>query len=84
MDMQRRIAFASAAAVAGVALAPKLAQAKPHPRLQHAIAALQDAKAELQAAPHDFGGHRAAAVGACENAIGQIQEAMAFAQQHNL
>jgi hypothetical protein len=37
-----------------------------HPRIAKAIAALQDAKAYMQAAPHDFGGHRVDAIKASD------------------
>ena len=33
-----------------------------HPRIAAAIAALKDAKDYMQAAPHDFGGHKEAAI----------------------
>ncbi len=33
-----------------------------HPRIAAAIAALKDAKAYMQMAPHDFGGHRVEAI----------------------
>lgn len=51
---------------------------REHPRISHAITALQGAIAELQAAPHDFGGHRADAVAACNNAINQLRQALAY------
>lgn len=40
---------------------PSPAQGR-HPRLMAAVAALADAKAELESAPHNFGGHRDAAI----------------------
>ena len=40
-----------------------------HPRLAAAIASLKDARAYLAEAPHDFGGHKAAAIQATDNAI---------------
>jgi hypothetical protein len=49
-----------------------------HPRIAKAIEALREAKAELQAAPHDFGGHRADAVHATEEAIKQLDLALAY------
>jgi len=49
-----------------------------HPRLSAAITALQDARAYLQAAPHDFGGHRVAAIGAIDAAITQLNLALAY------
>lgn len=51
---------------------------REHPRISHAISALQDAVAELQAAPHDFGGHRAEAVEACKAALFQLHRALQY------
>lgn len=49
-----------------------------HPRLAAAIASLKDARAYLQEAPHDFGGHKAAAIAATDNAIRQLNMALAY------
>ena len=49
-----------------------------HPRLVAAITALKDARAYLQEAPHDFGGHKAAAIQATDNAIRQLNLALAY------
>lgn len=49
-----------------------------HPRLASAIAALRDARAYLQAAPHDFGGHKAEAIRATDDAIRQLNLALAY------
>jgi len=51
---------------------------EPHPRIRAAIKELQEAKAELQAAPHDFGGHRADAVVAVDKAIEQLRLALQY------
>jgi len=51
---------------------------REHPRISHAITALQAAIAELQAAPHDFGGHRVEAVQACQGALNQLHLALAY------
>jgi hypothetical protein len=55
-----------------------LAQRDFHPRLTHAVEALKDARAYLQEAPHDFGGHKADAIRATDNAIRQIELARAY------
>jgi hypothetical protein len=62
---------------AGIAL---FAQNEPpmHPRLAAAITALRDARAYMAEAPHDFGGHRDAAVKACDDAIRQLDFALAY------
>jgi hypothetical protein len=47
------------------------------PHMQSALAALQTAKAELQSAEHDKGGHRAKAVGFVNSAIAEVQAGIA-------
>jgi hypothetical protein len=49
-----------------------------HPRIAKAIEALKDARAYLQAAPHDFGGHRVEAIKASDDAIRQLNLALAY------
>ena len=51
---------------------------REHPRISRAITALQGAIAEMQAAPHDFGGHRAEAVEACQAALTQLKTALQY------
>lgn len=53
-----------------------------HPRIAAAIAALQDAKAYMVAAPHDFGGHKEAAIRASDAAIRQLNLALAYRATH--
>jgi hypothetical protein len=54
-----------------------------HPAIRAAIHALERAKAEMQAAAHDFGGHRVDAINACDTAIAQLQLALQYAGQNN-
>ena len=49
-----------------------------HPRIHRAYMALDAAIEELKAAPHDFGGHRADAVAACERAREQLKLALDY------
>jgi hypothetical protein len=49
-----------------------------HPEIRNAIAALQRAKTDLQRANHDFGGHRADALAACDRAIEQLRLALQY------
>jgi len=49
-----------------------------HPRIAAAIEALRDARAYLQQAPHDFGGHKAAAIRATDDAIRQLNLALQY------
>lgn len=49
------------------------------PHMQGALADLQAAKAELQAATPDKGGHRVNALGLVDQAIGQVRDGIAYA-----
>jgi len=49
-----------------------------HPRIASAIAALRDARAYMEAAPHDFGGHKADAIRATDNAIRELDLALRY------
>lgn len=49
-----------------------------HPRIARAIEALKDARAYMQEAPHDFGGHKAEAIRATDAAIRQLNFALAY------
>ncbi len=49
-----------------------------HPRIATAIRDLEDAIAYMEAAPHNFGGHKAAAIAASRKAIAQLEKAMAY------
>jgi hypothetical protein len=69
-------------AMAAGLLVPRLAEARQNPvqfpRLQAAIAAIEDAVDFLQKAPDTFGGHKAAAIQACGVAVRQLRAAMAY------
>jgi hypothetical protein len=62
---------------AGVALFAQGERAM-HPRIAAAITALRDARAYIAEAPHDFGGHRDAAIRATDEAIRQLGFALAY------
>jgi cysteine sulfinate desulfinase/cysteine desulfurase-like protein len=49
-----------------------------HPAIRAAIQALERAKADLQHASHDFGGHREDALKACDQAIQQLRQALQY------
>jgi hypothetical protein len=49
-----------------------------HPRIHKAFVALDGAIEELRAAPHDFGGHKAEALEACQRAKEQLRLALAY------
>ena len=80
MAITRRLALASAAAAASLGLGATLAAAQErYPRIRNAMREIEDAKRELEAAGHDFGGHKADAIRACDNAIQQLRIALAAA-----
>jgi len=88
MPIARRLTFAAPALagllLAGAASAQTPAPAAPagkgdrHPRLRAAVRALHGAVEDLQKAPHDFGGHKAQAIAACNQAIDQLEQAIKF------
>ncbi len=49
-----------------------------HPRIGAAITHLQEAIAYMDAAPHDFGGHKAAALQSSRRAVEQLKLALAY------
>jgi hypothetical protein len=53
-------------------------EAHEHPRIAKAIHEMEDAVAYMDAAPHDFGGHKAAAIEATRHAIEQLRLALAY------
>ena len=53
-------------------------EATDHPRIATAIREMEDAIRYMQAAPHDFGGHKVAAIRATEAAIAELRAALAF------
>jgi F0F1-type ATP synthase membrane subunit b/b' len=58
---------------------PVTVQAKErHPKIRQAIRALENAKKDMQQAAHDFGGHRAEALAACDKAIEQLNLALNY------
>jgi hypothetical protein len=68
------IASAPAASNAnGLPAAAAATPAEQHPEIHNALAALRNAKGHLEHAAHDFGGHRAEALKATEEAIHQLE-----------
>lgn len=58
-------------------------EAATHPRIVRAIENLEDAIAYLEAAPNNFGGHKAAAIQASRAAIGELRASLAFRAQQD-
>ena len=61
--------------------APTVPHTERHPAIHRAIRALEAAKVDMQHADHDFGGHRVAALAACDAAIAQLQDALKYDPQ---
>jgi hypothetical protein len=51
---------------------------RDHPRILQAIRDIEDAIAYMEAAPNNFGGHKAAAIAASHEAVRQLREAAEF------
>jgi len=65
--------------VAGPALAEGMhAEKEQHPRIARAIHELEDAVKYMEEAPHDFGGHKAAAIEKSKAALEELRAALAY------
>lgn len=71
----------AAVLVASLALLAPTSQAD-QPNMQAALDALQQARAALQRASHDKGGHRAKAIEHVDAAIAQVKAGMRFDRKH--
>ncbi len=58
-------------------------EAAMHPRISAAINNLQDAIDYMQAAPHNFGGHKAKAIMECKRAIAELKKCLAYRAHHD-
>ena len=58
------------------AVAPPSGASQRHPAIARAILALQAAKRDMEQTPHNFGGHKMAAVVACNKAIAELELAL--------
>jgi len=76
--MRNRVVSFFALLVLLLALSPASPAGERHSQIQAALNALQDAKAHLQSAAHDFQGHRVDAIRAVDEAIHQLQICMQF------
>jgi hypothetical protein len=71
--MKKRMISIFAVMAIMLALTPSLPASEAHPEIQRALGALRNARAHLQSAAHDFGGHREDALRATDEAIHQLQ-----------
>ncbi len=82
--MKRRELLTAAAgltltAVAQTAVAQTVkSEAATHPRIAKAIRELEDAIKYMEAAPHDFGGHKVKAIEDSRAAVRQLKLALAY------
>ena len=49
-----------------------------HPRISRAISEIYEAIKYMEAAPHDFGGHKAAAIKSSQQAIQDLRQALSY------
>lgn len=83
----RNVATAMMAAVlvAGIGSAASAqtvrTEAANHPRIATAIRELEGALHYMEAAPHDFGGHKAGAIRATQAALVELRAALAYRAQ---
>jgi len=71
-------ASSAVSAAAPQPIAEPAASPEPHPEIRMAIGSLRRAKAHLEVAAHDFGGHRVEALKATEEAIHQLELCLKF------
>jgi hypothetical protein len=76
MKMRTTIAIALASLAIGIGAGAAVAQGY-QPHMQNALASLQTAKAELQLADPDKGGHRVNAINLVNQAITEVQAGVA-------
>src|ERR1700758_318658 len=89
-DVVRMLAVALAT---GLLLAPEGAtfanaqtvrsELRDHPRILQAIREIEDAIAYMEAAPDNFGGHKAAAIDASRAAVRELRASLAFRAQQD-
>ena len=78
---QATVTTATATAPAATTPVPAGQKAKHHerhPELHKALRNLKSAKQDLEKAAHDFGGHKAAAIQAINQAIGELEAALHY------
>ncbi len=78
MKTFRNILFGVVIGALGTNFAIAQSEKAMHPRIAAAIHQLNDAIAYMEAAPHDFGGHKAAAIASSRAAIRDLNLALAY------
>lgn len=84
MNFWKASTFVLTAALAGGIAYSSItpAQADPQPKMHAALLALESAKASLEAATPDKGGHRVKAIQATKEAIEETKKGIAFDNSH--
>jgi protein involved in temperature-dependent protein secretion len=81
--MKRLLVLVMAIALAAFYVGTLTVRAENQPHMRAALEHLQAAKAELEKAEADKGGHREAALKATNEAIGHVHEGIEFANKHH-
>ncbi len=81
--MKRLLVLIIAITLIAVFTATWTVRAENQPHMRAALEHLQAAKAELENAEHDKGGHREAALKATNEAIKHVHEGIEFANKHH-
>ncbi len=68
---------------AAVATTPAPAAVEDQPHMQQALEALRQARRHLEEALPDKGGHRNAAIKACDDAIKHTEEGIKYGSEHH-
>ena len=77
--MKRKIATAFTVLALMLVMSGGAPAAEPrHPEIRRALESLHNAKAHLEAAAHDYGGHRVEAIKAIDEAIHQLDVCLKY------
>ena len=71
-------AFLTGALSASASAQTVRSEAANHPRIAKAIEGIEDAIRYMEAAPHDFGGHKAKAIADSQAAVRQLRLALSY------
>ena len=80
---RRDALLGTAAAAAALAVVPGTAEARQQPNMHAAIDSLRAARASLQKANDNKGGHRLRAISLIDQAIDEVQKGIRFAERNS-
>ena len=81
-DLAKKWAAPALALLMGAATGCVVRAGVGQPHMRDALSLLQNARAELQAAEADKGGHRVAAIGKVDKAIAEVRAGMEYSRTH--